>query len=151
MTNRVSEVSAEALPTARRAIEVRDDSVAMTAAIEELKNAVIRSVRTSTTDVDRRTSPRYPTDLACRVSAPDQIAHAARVADLSLGGASIHGGPLLTIGTRGMLELSGTGVTLPFTVRSPSDGAMRVAFTLDAATEGAFLPVLQRLTRGIAA
>jgi methyl-accepting chemotaxis protein len=90
-------------------------------------------------------------DLACRISVPGQAAHIAHITDLSLGGASILNGPLLPIGRRGMLEPDHGGVVLPFTVRGIEAGVMHVAFELDAAAETKFSPVLERLTRGVAA
>jgi len=46
---------------------VRDNVVALNKAVEELRHSVIRAVRSSTSDVDRRQTQRYPVDLAARL------------------------------------------------------------------------------------
>jgi methyl-accepting chemotaxis protein len=68
MTNRVGEVSAEAAETGRHADEVRRNSTQLIGAMEELKHTIVRVVRTSAEQLDRRESPRHPIDLAGRVS-----------------------------------------------------------------------------------
>jgi len=54
MTTRVAEVTTEAEQTGTRAAEVRDNAVALNTAVADLRHSVIRVVRASTTDVDRR-------------------------------------------------------------------------------------------------
>ena len=58
MTSRTSDVSAEAVGTGRHASELRDNTVALNGAVEELRHSVIQVVRTSTADVDRRQTQR---------------------------------------------------------------------------------------------
>src|SRR6185312_16457936 len=54
MTSRVSEVSGEAEQTTRLAGRVLDDSGVLATAVGDLKRTVVRVVRTSTDEVDRR-------------------------------------------------------------------------------------------------
>ena len=54
MSGRITEVSAEAEQTERHALSVRENAAALEVAVAELRHAVIRVVRTSTTEVDRR-------------------------------------------------------------------------------------------------
>ncbi len=54
MTARTHEVSGEASDTGRRAAEVRENTAGLADAIEELRHAVIRVVRTATPEADRR-------------------------------------------------------------------------------------------------
>jgi len=51
MTSRTNEVSNEAVDTGRLAADVRDNIVVLSEAVEELRNSVIRVVRTATTDL----------------------------------------------------------------------------------------------------
>jgi len=51
MTSRTNEVSNEAVDTGRLAVDVRDNIVVLSEAVEELRNSVIRVVRTATTDL----------------------------------------------------------------------------------------------------
>ena len=54
MTSRTNEVSTEAVGTGQHAVDLRDNTVALNAAVEELRHSVIEVVRTSTSDVERR-------------------------------------------------------------------------------------------------
>lgn len=66
MTKRISEVSDEAEQTGQRSAQVRDDTVALNATVVELKLAVVRTLRSSTAEVDRRLDNRTEVDI------PDQ-------------------------------------------------------------------------------
>jgi methyl-accepting chemotaxis protein len=151
MTRRISEVSQEAEQTGQRSAAVRDDASALNTMVDELKHAVIRVVRTSTAEVDRRQSLRHAMNLPCRITAGSHGAHPARVIDISEGGASIQDGPELSPGMSGTLSLDGVAAALPFRVREFVDGVAHVELTLDETAAAAFRPVLQRLTRSLAA
>ena len=149
MTNRTMEVSSEAEQTGKRAAGVRENVAALNSAVGELRQTLIRVVRTSTAEVDRRSSDRQKVDLPCHLSVPGQPAYSAQVAEISQGGAQVLGAPLLEPGSRGTLQLA--GLALPFVVRSSVTDVMQVAFELDAATAARFAPALQRLTMSRAA
>jgi methyl-accepting chemotaxis protein len=149
MTNRTMEVSSEAEQTGKRAAGVRENVAALNSAVGELRQTLIRVVRTSTAEVDRRSSDRQKVDLPCHLSVPGQPAYSAQVAEISQGGAQVRGAPLLEPGSRGTLQLA--GLALPFVVRSSVTDVMQVAFELDAATAARFAPALQRLTMSRAA
>jgi methyl-accepting chemotaxis protein len=150
MTRRIDEVSGEAGKTGEHAAGVRDHAAGLTRQVEELRHVVVRVVRTSTTDVDRRLMPREQVDLPCRLNVRGG-SHAARVIDLSLGGAAVRGGPELQPGDRGTLALDGVGLALPFEVRAQVDGVPRLAFVMDAATAAAFQTWFERPRRRHAA
>jgi hypothetical protein len=137
MTARTTEVSAEASDTGRHAVDVRENATGLNVAIEELRHSVIRVVRTSTPEVDRRASPRFEVSLPCRVTAQDRT-HRGHVADLSDAGAQVRGAVSLPVGNRGVLEIEGVGFPLPFVVRSSENGVLRMEFTLDEATAAKF-------------
>jgi chromosome segregation ATPase len=145
VTNRTAEVSTEAEQTGRHAADVRDNAAGLSAAVGELRHSVIRVVRTSTTEVDRRQTVRHRTDLACRLSVPGQPECTARVIDISPGGAFVRGGPLLQPGTHGTLHIEAVGFGLPFAVRASEVDALHVAFEADAATAARFAPMLESL------
>jgi methyl-accepting chemotaxis protein len=63
MTRRINEVSMEAQSTGRDTARVRDNTIALNSEVSELQHAVIRVVRTATTDVDRRQVGGYAADL----------------------------------------------------------------------------------------
>ena len=107
-------------------------------------HSVIRVVRTSTTEVDRRKAIRHQIDLPCRLNVHGHAAYTARVTDISEGGASIRDGPSLPAGTRAELALDGIGFMLPCVIRAGSDDSLHLMFELDATTRVKFQPVLER-------
>jgi hypothetical protein len=130
MTRRIGEVSAEADQTNLRTARVRDDTSALAAVVAELQKSVIRVVRTATADVDRRHGIRHVVDLPCRMNVAGRGTVAARIEDLSEGGAAVSEGPALPIGTRGTLEVDRLGVVLPFVVRAAAGVSLHLEFDL---------------------
>ena len=117
----------------------------MNTAVGELRHSVIRVVRTSTTEMDRRHEQRYPEDVACRLVIAGQ-SYNARIVDLSEHGGQVRGGPTVPEGTRGSLTLTGFDAPLPFNVRAAADGQLHILFEVDAATAAKFRSVPERLT-----
>jgi methyl-accepting chemotaxis protein len=144
MTSHATEVSTEAEQTGKHATEVSKDAAALNAAVADLRHSVIRVVRTSTTEMDRRHERRYPEDLACRLVIDGQ-SYNAHVADLSEHGAQVLGGPMVPVGTRGSLTVTGFDASLPFSVRATDDSKLHVTFDLDAVTAAKFRSVPERL------
>jgi methyl-accepting chemotaxis protein len=137
MTKRIEEVSSEVERTGQYSETVRTGAVALNGVVEGLKQSVVRVVRTSTAEVDRRVQPRYQVNLTCRLSGGEFAAHSARVVDLSVGGAAVSGVQALPAGTRGRLEMDRVAMPLPFIVRSTDRALTHVIFELDTAgTEG---------------
>ena len=128
MADRVGDVSAEAEETGRHSNQVRDHASALTTAMEGLRHAVVRAVRTSTADVDRRQTARIAVASPCRLNLPGGNVTVAELCDISEAGASVRGAPDLPQGARGTLGISGIGFALPFIVRSAGDGQLHIAF-----------------------
>ena len=131
MTARTSEVSAEAEQTGKHAVEVRDNAEGLNIAVGDLRHSVIRVVRTSTAEVDRREAPREQVDLPCLLHVGG-ASHPARTINCSVGGAAVADGPPLTPGTRGTLDIEGLKVSLPVEVLACVDGVLRLAFDMNA-------------------
>jgi len=144
MTNHAAEVSTEARQTGDHAADVCRDAAGLNTAIVDLRHSLIRLVRTSTTEMDRRHDKRYPEDLTCRLAIGGQMS-TAQVVDLSEHGTHIRGGPALPVGTRGTVAIDGVGFVLPFRVRAVEDDGQHLAFELDAATAAKFHPFPERL------
>ena len=137
MGDRVKDVSAEAEQTEQQALSVRENASALERAVAELQHAVIRVVRTSTTEVDRRQAPRQPVDLPCRVTSAG-TEYAARITDLSDNGARLVEGPRLMAGDGGNLSLDAMAAPLPFIVRSADHrGALHLEFEPNEAARSA--------------
>ncbi len=144
MTSRIEEVSAEAEQTGRHAEAVHNNTAGLASAVGDLRHTVIRIVRSSTTEVERRGSARLPVVMPCRLDVAGGT-HQAQVSELSEGGACLSGGPALGIGDRGTLRLEGVSSALPFTVRDQADGMLHVAFDLTEAQSSALRAVLDRV------
>ena len=143
VTSRIVEVSAEAEQTGRHAEAVHNNTAGLVIAVGDLRQTVIRIVRSSTTEVDRRSAARSPVDMSCHLDVAGGTHH-AQASDLSEGGACLSGGPALGIGDRGSLRLEGLPSALPFAVRDQADGKMHVAFDLTVAQSTALRSVLGR-------
>ncbi|HZB93072.1 MAG TPA: methyl-accepting chemotaxis protein [Stellaceae bacterium] len=145
MTSRTAEVSAEAATTGERAASVKQLAAALQTAVGDLTASVIRVVRTATPEVDRRRTPRHAVDLPCRMSVAGGAEFAARVTDLSEGGASVRSEETVVSGATGTLQVDGVHMKLPFAVRAGGRGLLHLAFQLDAAGATAFRTVLDGL------
>nr|WP_294512284.1 methyl-accepting chemotaxis protein [uncultured Rhodopila sp.] len=151
MTARTTEVSAEAGATGGHAAEVHADTARLREAVEDLRHAVIRTVRTSAPEADRRGSRRWRVDLPCRLTIGGQTLD-ARVMDLSATGAGVRGGfPALGIGRSGVLSIDAVGFPLPVVVRRSEAGVLGLALALDAEAEAPFRARLAALVEARAA
>ncbi len=152
MTQRTHEVSHEAEQTGTQAGTVLTNITELRDAVVRLQHAVVRAVRTSTTDVDRRKARRYATDLACRVAVSGAGMSDARLVDLSAGGASIVGGPTLAAAATGTLAIDGVSRSLRFVARGNDDGgSMHLTFQPANEAAEALAPLLRRLADRLAA
>ncbi len=146
MTSRTGEVSAEAEQTGHAADTVHANAEGLAAAVSELRQTVVRVVRTSTTEVDRRQAVRHPSNLPCRIAAVGAAPVAARLVNLSTGGARVEGGPALAAGARGTLTVEGLGFALPFTVRLAEGGGLSLAFVLEPGQGDSVAAFAERIT-----
>jgi methyl-accepting chemotaxis protein len=151
MTSRTNEVSTEAVDTGRLAADVRDNTVALNAAVEELRHSVIKVVRTSSTDVDRRRAPRFAVDMTGRLNVAGRSDHTVAISDLSAGGACVRGAPDLAVGTRAELRPSGVAAAFPCVVRATDSDGTHLAFALDDAGRAALRVMLERFAARLAA
>jgi aerotaxis receptor len=83
-----------------------------------LRNVLVRVVRTSSAEADRRKHRRHPVDLGARLAGGLGV----RVADVSEGGLWIKGRTGLKTGDRGRIEIDGFAGALDFTVRATAPG-----------------------------
>jgi len=151
MTHRTGDASLEAATTDRHATELRDNIAVLNNAVEELRHSVIKVVRTSTAEVERRQVQRHQVDLAASLVIADRGARDVRVSDISVGGACVRGAQALAVGERAVLRLDGAMVPLPCTVRALEEDGLHLAFELDHAAEAALASLLDRLTLPTAA
>jgi methyl-accepting chemotaxis protein len=87
VSHRTDDVRTAATEADRQAVSVQQTALTLEAAVKELRKTMIRVVRTSTAEIDRRTDARVPVDIAARLVLPGQPPIAVRLADLSARGA----------------------------------------------------------------
>ncbi|CAH2602497.1 HAMP domain-containing protein [Rhodovastum atsumiense] len=127
MQARTEDLAAEAKQTQHQAETVGREAEATAAATVGLREAVVRAVRTSAAEVNRRGHERQSVDLPARLHLGGGGEVTVRVVDLSPGGARLVGAvSAARSGARGMLVLEGT--SLAVTVRSAEGDRLGVAF-----------------------
>jgi methyl-accepting chemotaxis protein len=123
-------VSNEAIETGRRASEIRDGSAEIAGKVNELRATLVRVIRTSTTDADRRISSRID------IRRPGTLKLEGRsgrvmVRDLSLGGAMIDETlPNTPVDTPMILVIDGISAELSGFVARKDETATLVKFKL---------------------
>ena len=90
VATRIGEVLDEAGLAGKLAAEMNDEAEQVDAATVKLKSALVRAVRTSVSEIDRREHPRYEAATICQVVVGGQTV-SARLVDISAGGAAIQG------------------------------------------------------------
>jgi methyl-accepting chemotaxis protein len=128
-------VSNEAVETGRRASEIRDGSAEIANKVDALRATLVRVIRTSTTDVDRRNSLRVdirgPAVLKLQGRSDRVI-----VRDLSLGGAMIDEAlPDAALGTPITLLVDGISAELNGFVARKDANATLLKFQLSQAAD----------------
>lgn len=88
VASQIVHVSNEAVETERRATEIRDASAEIADKVNGLREALVRVVRTSTADVNRRIFARADVECRATIEAAGRL-HQVVVRNLSEGGALI--------------------------------------------------------------
>ncbi len=142
----IAEVSRDAVEVGGQAVEMRKGSASVATAIEALRGTIVRVVRTSTSDAERRSSPRITVDEPCTVQSTGGSVRTGRLRDISPGGAWI-GGLGGDFGGQGTIKLARGDARAEFVVRSrEKSGDLHVEFL-----PGGVSPGLQRYLDGILA
>lgn len=112
--------------------QVQTAAHSMSAGIEELREALVRIVRSATKDVDRRQQERFTVNLPCTVQI-EGGRHQSTIKDLSEEGAQVSpiaGLPAQTKGTIGTLHIEGYPTPLSFAVADSSRDRLNLHFQL---------------------
>ena len=149
ITSRIGEVSSEAHDTGRHAADVQVDVAGLAEMVSQLRRTVVRVIRTSSADVDRRQGGRTTVDLPCRLNFLGYGEASGRVTDLSEHGAGIACAAAVPVATAGSLVLDGH--RFGFVVRDAQNDALGVAFDPDARQSAALRAMVQRVAPAPAA
>ncbi len=149
VTDRIVDVSRDAAESRNRAEGIRVGSANVAESIAQLRGSIVHTIRTATTDADRRLAARVVTDEPCTVMIGG-ASHEAKIVDVSRVGARLRTAKPMAIGDSGTLAL-GSGVSdrkAGFVVRSiHADGSVGVSFDIPSVT-ASFSLDLERITGG---
>ncbi|WP_428374364.1 methyl-accepting chemotaxis protein [Lichenicoccus sp.] len=143
MAGRVEDVRNAAGETDKQAATVRTTAGVLEAAVQQLRQTVIRAVRTSTSIVDRRKAARVQVDLPARLSLDGRPPADVRVRDLSETGALLCGNAGAVRGACGRLSVSGMDFAVSVLAVQGSD-RLSVGFTLLEAQRSRMAMLLER-------
>jgi methyl-accepting chemotaxis protein len=144
----ISDVARDARTTGSAAADVQRGAENVAVSIDGLKQTLIRVVRTSTEDADRRRKPRYNLDLDAEMYVGGH-SRPCRVANLSLGGALLENCVGLSNGAHASLHLPQFATGLDFTVLVVRpDGKAHVKFDKESAELPGFEQAFERLVHG---
>ena len=121
----IADVSTDASKAGDEAADVMTASTDVANNIQELREVLVRLVRTSTAETNRRLLERIAVSVPCTVSAHG-AEHAGTIADITDAGACVIGGPALAVGETGTLSVAGR--ILGFEVRSVAAGRLHILF-----------------------
>jgi methyl-accepting chemotaxis protein len=111
-----------------RARDVRSCIGEINGSIRELREILVRVVRTSTADANRRMSVRHTVSLRGEILDHAGTPHAGELLDISETGARIRCSPELGQGEAGSLAVQGFATRLPFIVRGKRDDCLNIEF-----------------------
>ncbi|RVT97872.1 chemotaxis protein [Rhodovarius crocodyli] len=138
MSELTEDVRAAAGETDRQSGSVRQTAAALDGAVRDLRQTVVRVVRTSTREVDRRQNERVDCELPAELRIGGD-SRRVQVVNLSVSGALIAGAPAAPRDTAGVLAFAGS--SFPCRVVTVRDGRLVVRLTPDDAQLG----LIQRL------
>lgn len=136
---KIQNVSAGATKVGDQAQNVRQSIGEITDNITGLRAVLVRVVRTSTEDADRRRSQRYPLKVAAEVLDVSGKRRSAEVVDISQFGARIGCSAAMQEGDQGNLRLEGVVSLLPFVVRARRSDMLHVEFAIGEEQAAGFL------------
>ncbi|HTH17434.1 MAG TPA: methyl-accepting chemotaxis protein [Magnetospirillum sp.] len=139
----IASVSREASATGDRAGEVQNVSTEVADAIDQLRRALVRVVRTATHEVDRRAQPRYDLHASATVHAGDDTIE-IETDDCSPAGAALCAGGLsLSEGQHITVSIHGLGDDIPAHVVAVDGPRQHVQFDLPTADQALLSTRLQ--------
>ena len=149
VANNMAAVSSEAQQTGEQADHVKAGSVDVAQSIQELRSVLVRVVRTSTEEANRRRKPRYAVDLPCTVMVSGNR-YAAQIVNISAGGAMMRlEGTNLSAGVTGSLSVAQLpGLNTGFQVLHVNkDKLVHLKFDAADVDNDTFRSTFERLTR----
>jgi methyl-accepting chemotaxis protein len=130
VSSKIALVSRDASSVDIRASEVRGAITGVSSNLSLLKSVLVKVIRTTTDDAERRKSPRYESSLPIRVAGPRQQPIKAQLVDVSTGGAWIQCRPDMELGSTGSMTIEGYSQPISFKICSRDGGSLHAEFDL---------------------
>jgi methyl-accepting chemotaxis protein len=138
VSSKIQNVSAGAAKVGSQAANVRQSISEIASNIAGLQAVLVRVVRTSTEDANRRQFPRHSVKANAEVLNVSSRRVSGELVDISEGGAMIGCSSGMRIGEQGSLRVEGISTPLSFVVRGQQDDALHVEFELTGAQGATF-------------
>jgi hypothetical protein len=119
--------------------------------IAALRSILVRVVRTSSEDADRRVFPRFRMDVPLAVTNSRGSRTASRLIDISQGGARIASVRDLNLRDTCTLHIEGIAASIAFIVRDKTEHHTLLQRAAEGETRQQYLTWLHRQTSGLAA
>jgi methyl-accepting chemotaxis protein len=143
---KIQNVSREADSVGNSAAEVRAAISSVTKNVEGLRQILVRVVRTSTEDANRRKFPRFAIQASVELHAGTGGRVDASLIDASEGGAHVRTTQAMRNGERGTLRFEGLTQSLAFAVRESVNDELHLEFDKPPAE---YAPWLERRSTGL--
>lgn len=152
VASNIATVSNEAQRTGEQATQVKSGSTDVAGSIENLRRVLVRVVRTSTDEANRRHKPRFAVNEPASIILDGQTVE-ARLVNVSEGGAMLKIAGTVTVGDAdGTLDIPRiAGFRVRFRVLKREQGLMHVKFIGEQTGSDAFHRAFERLTGGLQA
>ncbi len=148
VSSKIQNVSREADSVGNSAAEVRAAIASVTKNVEGLRQILVRVVRTSTQDANRRKFPRFAIQAGIDIYDGSGARIEGTLVDASDGGAHVRTSHAMRNGERGTLRFDGLSQTLAFAVRESAGDQIHVEFDKPPAD---YAPWLARRSAGLKA
>ena len=117
VTEKIGHVASEAQENLKRAAEMSKIAEEVDGSIAELRESLVRIVRTATPEVNRRKDPRFDAQLAVTLVIGGKSVRGQTI-DISKGGTKVSLSEAIAEGSKGQVTIDGPNVTLPFEVEN---------------------------------
>jgi methyl-accepting chemotaxis protein len=151
VSSRIANVSGGAEEVSVRAVEVQGAIAAASANIAALRSILVRVVRTSSEDANRRVFPRFRTDMPVAITNSRGSRMASRLIDVSEGGARIASVSDLNVEDTCALHIEGLPASLAFIVRDKAEHHMLLELAADGEARHQYVAWLHRQAAGLEA
>jgi methyl-accepting chemotaxis protein len=128
---KIAHVSRDAGSVNTCSSDVRTSIAGVTEHLSELKSVLVRVVRTSTDEANRREHPRYKLNASVTMNLSRGGRIEASLIDASDGGAAISSTAAISIGETGTVQFENLQQAIPFIVRYRGDGRINIEISDD--------------------